>query len=69
MHQAATRTQSLASVGFFPEDVTNPAKRQALIELIRWVLTDGQAEAEGALYAPLPSRIREMELKTLSTIH
>jgi phosphate transport system substrate-binding protein len=61
----------IASFSWFliPEEVTNPAKRQALIEFIRWVLTDGQAEAEGALYAPLPSRIREMELKTLSTIH
>ncbi|HEX4168616.1 MAG TPA: phosphate ABC transporter substrate-binding protein PstS [Bryobacteraceae bacterium] len=52
-----------------PEEVPNSAKGAALIEFIRWVITQGQTEAKGALYAPLPPRIREMELKALAKIH
>jgi phosphate transport system substrate-binding protein len=61
----------IASFSWFliPEEVTNASKRQALVEFVRWALTQGQAEAQESLYAPIPARVRDMELKALSAIH
>jgi phosphate transport system substrate-binding protein len=61
----------IASFSWFliPEKMPDSTKRQALLDFVRWVLTDGQAAAEQALYAPLPQQVRDMELKALSTIH
>lgn len=61
----------IASFSWFliPKNSEKSPKRQALLEFMHWVLTDGQADAEKALYAPLPLRIREMELQTLAKIY
>ena len=54
----------IASFSWFlvPREIKDPSKRQALIDFIRWVLTDGQAEAEGLLYVPLPLGVRTAAL-------
>ncbi len=46
-------------------DGTKPAVK----ELLRWCLTDGQAEAAGLYYAPLPDNIRARALALLATVH
>jgi phosphate transport system substrate-binding protein len=60
----------IASFSWFliPEKMPDAIKKQALLDFIHWVLTDGQSEAEQALYAPLPQQVRDMELKALATI-
>lgn len=60
----------IASFSWFliPENVAKYPKGKALLDFVQWVLTDGQAEAVQAIYAPLPQRVREMELQALSKI-
>jgi phosphate transport system substrate-binding protein len=61
----------IASFSWFlvPRDIKDPNKHEALIDFIRWVLTDGQAEAEGLLYVPLPPGVRWAALARLKQIH
>ena len=60
----------IASFSWFlvPKDIKDASKRKVLIDFIRWVLTDGQAEAEGLLYVPLPPRVRTAALARLAQI-
>lgn len=48
-----------------PDDV---ARGRAMVEFLRWALTDGQAHARELGYAPLPQNVVEMELKALDRI-
>lgn len=51
-----------------PAQTTDPAKRAALIELLRWVLTSGENECSALGYVPLPREIVDRELRTLNRV-
>jgi phosphate transport system substrate-binding protein len=46
----------------------DPAKANAVEELIRWVLTDGQAYADALWYVPLPDNVVQAGLAELKTL-
>jgi phosphate ABC transporter phosphate-binding protein len=48
-----------------PPESVDPARRAALIELLRWILTSGQKECSALGYAPLPRETADRELHTL----
>lgn len=50
------------------QDQTDATKGQALVALIYWALTDGQALENDLGYAPLPKAIQEKALAELHTI-
>ncbi len=50
------------------QDQTDLTKGQALVSLIAWMLTDGQAAEESLGYAPLPAPVQEKALASLHTI-
>jgi phosphate transport system substrate-binding protein len=60
----------IASFSWFlvPKEIKDPSKRKALIDFVRWVLMDGQAEAERLLYIPLPPNVRAAALARLAQI-
>lgn len=51
-----------------PAKIADPAKRQTIKNLLRWMLTDGQSLAEPLAYAPLPKAVAAMELRDISEI-
>ncbi len=50
------------------QDQTDLTRGQALVSLIAWMLTDGQAAEESLGYAPLPAPVQEKALASLHTI-
>ncbi|HTW45207.1 MAG TPA: phosphate ABC transporter substrate-binding protein PstS [Acidobacteriaceae bacterium] len=48
-----------------PAKTDDPAKRAALLELFRWILTSGQKECSALGYVPLPRETAESELRLL----
>ncbi len=50
------------------QDQKDATKGQALVALIAWMLTDGQAQEEALGYAPLPAPVQEKALASLHTI-
>ena len=52
---------------FFPLEMTDTAKKQALIELLRWILTSGQQECSSLGYAPLPRQLAAQQLELLNS--
>jgi phosphate transport system substrate-binding protein len=51
-----------------PEKISDPAKKKAIVDLLDWVLKDGQKMAEPLAYAPLPKTIADKELKAIAKI-
>jgi phosphate transport system substrate-binding protein len=49
-----------------PSAAADSAKKAALLELLRWVLTSGQKECSALGYSPLPRSIAESQLRALS---
>jgi phosphate transport system substrate-binding protein len=49
-----------------PPDLGGAAKKQALLELLQWMLTSGQKESSALGYAPLPREIANRELQFLA---
>ena len=49
-------------------DATGSAKKPALLELLRWMLTSGQKECSALGYAPLPREIIARELQSLGNL-
>jgi phosphate transport system substrate-binding protein len=47
---------------------SNPAKGKALKELLTWIVTTGQGEAETLSYAPLPKAVAAKVLKTIASL-
>lgn len=47
----------------------DPAKGKQLVELWKWMLTDGQAYAAKVKYVPLPKNVQEKAIAALSGIH
>jgi phosphate transport system substrate-binding protein len=52
-----------------PYTIADPAKKKALLTLLRWTLTKGQSECATLGYAPLPPSVVEKELKQIASIH
>ncbi len=51
-----------------PAQSSDPAKRAALAELLRWILTSGQKECSALGYTPLPREIANSQLQTLKSL-
>jgi len=67
---AGAETYPIASYTYLLvyQDQKDLAKGQALVSLIAWMLTDGQAAEESLGYAPLPAPVQEKALASLHTI-
>lgn len=50
-----------------PPEITDGAKKAALLELLKWVLTDGQKECSALGYAPLPREVADRQLESLNS--
>ncbi len=51
-----------------PEKIEDPQKRKAIVEFLRWVLTDGQKFAAAKHYAALPGDVALHVLQAVSAI-
>ncbi|HKV06247.1 MAG TPA: phosphate ABC transporter substrate-binding protein PstS [Candidatus Acidoferrales bacterium] len=51
-----------------PEQIKDPAKRDAIKDFLKWMISDGQNYNEGLSYAKLPKPVAAKELKALSKI-
>jgi len=51
-----------------PSKIEDGAKRKALVDFLRWMLKDGQNNAEPLAYARLPKEVVGKELKAISEI-
>ena len=51
-----------------PADIREPAKKAALRELLRWMLTAGQKQSSSLGYAPLPANVASRQLQSLSSL-
>lgn len=51
-----------------PSKFADPAKRDIVKDLLKWVLTDGQQYCEGLSYAKLPKEVVAKEMKAIATI-
>jgi phosphate ABC transporter phosphate-binding protein len=49
-----------------PAQSSDPAKRAAILQFLRWMLTSGQKQCEALGYGPLPRRIAAGELDALN---
>ena len=52
----------------FYQDAKDKAQAKAMVDFMKWALTDGQKFAGELGYAPLPKNVVDMEMKTLATI-
>ncbi len=50
------------------KDQKDATKGKALIDLLKYVVTDGQQFAEPLEYAPLPKPVQDLDLKAISTM-
>jgi phosphate transport system substrate-binding protein len=51
-----------------PAQMPDPSKKKAMIDFIRWVITDGQRSAAKDGYIPLPKSVIRKELKLLDAL-
>jgi phosphate transport system substrate-binding protein len=51
-----------------PSKIQDPAKKKAIADFTKWMLTDGQAMAMALDYAPLPKPVVAKELKAIAKI-
>src|SRR5271156_4172383 len=51
-----------------PARIQDPAKRDAIKDFLKWMLTEGQKYNEGLTYAQLPKPVIEKELKAIALI-
>ncbi len=51
----------------FPQEIKDEAKKAALFELLRWILTSGQQECSSLGYAPLPRNLAAQQLNLLNS--
>jgi ABC-type phosphate transport system substrate-binding protein len=52
----------------FYENPTDKAYAKAMVDFMRWALTDGQQFAIDLGYAPLPPAVVQLEIAALDTI-
>jgi phosphate transport system substrate-binding protein len=50
------------------QDPKDKAQGKAMVDFMKWALTDGQKFAGDMGYAPIPTNVVDMEMKTLATI-
>jgi phosphate transport system substrate-binding protein len=51
-----------------PEKIKDPAKKKAITDFLKWMLTDGQTQTEALSYAPLPKPVVAKETKAIAKI-
>ena len=51
-----------------PQKISDPVKKTAIKNLLKWVLTSGQAMTPGLSYAPLPKAVVSKELEAIGLI-
>ena len=51
-----------------PAHIEDAAKRDAIKDFLKWMLTEGQKYTEGLTYAPLPKPVIEKEQKAISLV-
>jgi phosphate transport system substrate-binding protein len=52
-----------------PEKIDDPAKRKAISDFLRWMITDGQKFVPALDYVQLTKTLADRELKAISKIH
>jgi phosphate transport system substrate-binding protein len=50
------------------QDAKDKVQAKAMVDFVKWALTDGQSFAVDLGYAPLPTDVVKMELETLATV-
>ncbi|HEV7988346.1 MAG TPA: hypothetical protein VGP23_07655, partial [Candidatus Binataceae bacterium] len=51
-----------------PEKISDPAKKTAITNLLKWILTTGQGMTSKLSYAPLPQVVVDKELKAIALV-
>ncbi|HEV2386653.1 MAG TPA: phosphate ABC transporter substrate-binding protein PstS [Candidatus Acidoferrales bacterium] len=51
-----------------PEQITDPVKRTAIRDFLRWMLTAGQSKVEALNYAPLPKPVVAIEEQLIAMV-
>ncbi|MGA2382086.1 MAG: phosphate ABC transporter substrate-binding protein PstS [Gemmatimonadales bacterium] len=51
-----------------PQQMSDPTKARALLEFVWWAVHDGQKYCAGLSYAPLPSRVVQLEEQRLKSV-
>jgi phosphate transport system substrate-binding protein len=51
-----------------PEKIADPAKKKAITDFLKWMLTDGQSMTEALDYAKLPKPVVDKEMKAIGKI-
>jgi phosphate transport system substrate-binding protein len=51
-----------------PEKISDPAKKKAMADFLKWMLADGQTQTEALSYAPLPKAVVAKETKAIARI-
>ncbi len=51
-----------------PTQIPDAAKKKAIVDFLKWMMTDGQKEAQSMSYAPLPKSVVSKEEKQLALI-
>lgn len=51
-----------------PDRIEDPQKKAAVVDFLKWMLSQGQRMAEGMSYARLPREVVARELKAIATI-
>ncbi len=51
-----------------PEKIADPAKKKAIADFLKWMLTDGQGLTEALDYAKLPKPVVDKEMKAIAKI-
>lgn len=51
-----------------PENISDPVKKGAITGFLRWMLAEGQKQAEALGYAPLPKAVVVQELRALDVL-
>jgi len=51
-----------------PSQILDAAKRTAITGFLKWMITDGQKDAAGLSYAPLPKAVVDKDLKQIALV-
>jgi phosphate transport system substrate-binding protein len=52
-----------------PSEIKDAAKRKAITDFLKWMMTDGQKDCASLSYAPLPKTVVAKEQKQIALIH
>ena len=52
-----------------PKQIKDKTKAKALINFLKWAVTDGQKYAKELYYAPLPKQVQKLDLKQISKMN